>query len=45
MSNNVTSVLSLKINGTNVNVVLAVNVPDATNSSPLPSDTGEIILE
>lgn len=35
----------VKTNGKNVNVVLAVNVPDATNSSPLSSDTGEIILE
>lgn len=35
----------MKTNGKNVNVVLAVNVPDAKNSSPLSSDTGEIILE
>lgn len=35
----------IKTNGKPVCVVLAVNVPDAKNSSPLSSNAGEIILE
>lgn len=37
--------LHMKTNWKPVNVVFAVNVPDAKNSSPLSSDTGEILLE
>lgn len=34
----------IKTNGKPANI-FAVNVPDAKNSSPLSSDTGEIVLE